>query len=147
MARGILKKIKLGIYRGVISKLVLMEMTSALRKAIFGNPEEENPSLDDIQTIIESIILSLLTIKNIELFESKQVLPELELAAFLLMYKFPGEVRNNKYRFLHPLDALHVILAKEAKCDAIYTADRAFNQVKSEIHIKLLGHGNISSQG
>lgn len=145
-ARAILRKISAGIYQGVTSKLALLEVISALRKAIFDNPKTKPPSVDEIQDTIDAVFLSILLIKNLEIFESANTFTALEDETLLLMQKYPGIVIKNKdknkkeyrYRFLHPVDALHIMLAKEAKCNALCTADRAFNQAKSEIRINLL---------
>ena len=147
-ARAILSKISAGIYQGVTSKLALLEVISALRKMMVDNPKSTPPTVDEIHETIDAVFLSILLIKNLEIFESKSPFTAHEDEALLLMQKYQGRITKNKdkkknkkeynYKFLHPVDALHVVLAKEASCDALCTADRAFNQVKSKIRINLL---------
>jgi predicted nucleic acid-binding protein len=142
-ARAILKKIELGIYQGVISEFVLMEVISGMRKLYFENCKEQPVPLKEVVAFVENTLFTILRHPNIFLFKSERSFQSLEWEALRLMNKYPGTILCNKqgvnkYRIIHPIDAIHILLAKEAECTALYTNDRAFKEAESEIKITLL---------
>ncbi len=136
-ARHVINFIKEGVFLGIVSELVLLELISGLRKSIFRG-RTEYLTINEIQRNVSAIIFLIFQILNLILFRSSQTFAEIEKEASSLMEKYPGQVINGKYKFIHPLDVLHIILAKEAGCTAIYTNDIAYEQLKSEIPIQIL---------
>jgi len=135
-AKNILNSIANGVFSGVISLLVLQEIISGLRKVFF--KELQMTSVDNIETRIYEIIQNILQIPYLELFQSEQNFSKIELDSFLLLHQYPGEISPEGYKFIHPLDAMHIEIAKEAHCIALYTAEKSFENLGSEIPIRLI---------
>jgi len=121
---------------GVISFLVLLEIISGMRKLFF--EELKTASIASIETKIYDIIRKILRIPYLELFESKQKFSTIELYSLLLVRHYPGEISPAGYKFIHPIDAMHIEIAKEAHCIALYTAEKSFEKLGSEIPIRLI---------
>lgn len=134
--KNILNSISNGVFIGVISFLVLLEIISGLRKVLF--KEVKISSVDSIETKIYDIIQKILKIPYLELFESQQKFSAIELFSLLLIRQYPGEISPEGYKFIHPIDAMHIEIAKEAHCIALYTAEKSFEHLGSEIPIRLI---------
>jgi predicted nucleic acid-binding protein len=150
-SKDFLERVESGKYEGTISLFALMELVKQLRellvRANICSPADWDVS---IKKALEKIY-KMPNIKIVEgtLAERKQSLTPFSLShseiawdSFDIMNKYQGSVKiksgNYEHDGLHPIDAVHVTLAKRMGCVMIATFDRDFKETNGEITPLLL---------
>ncbi len=136
----------------MISLYALMELEKQLRELMV----KSNVCLrTDWDTNIKSCLKAIYKMQNVKIIEAittdeEQIdigsLLHSELAwdTFNIMTKYPGNIKLNRnngqfnHDGLHPVDAVHLALAKKTGCLAIATFDRDFRETNSEVQSLLL---------
>jgi len=151
ICREFLKKVESGKYEGVVSLLGLMELVKQIRELLVKSGTYD-PS--DWQASIRKAIEGIYSIKNVKIVEGSQnerrpfgMVSELshsEIAweSFDIITKYHGKIKEGKngleHDGIHPVDALHVALAKRMGCTMIATFDRDFRETAPEVQSLLL---------
>ncbi|MDE1838458.1 MAG: PIN domain-containing protein [Thaumarchaeota archaeon] len=162
-AQKIFSEIKQGVYVGVISTLVLIELKGVIR-TILGT---DRPQLETIeqnkqseyvksesQKIYDELIGELLQLPNIKFEKGRQSNFQSILdAANQIMDDIKGDVRfydtcgncgaqfkSSKHKQILAADILHALLAKDTACDSLITFDKGFaglvgNSIMSQLQI------------
>ena len=150
-AKEFLKRVESGKYEGIISLFVLMELAKQIRelmvKANVCRPQDWQ---DSIKIAIEAIY-KMQNMKIVEgnSAERKSLTTALSLLhseiawdSFDIMSKYHGSTKQKngelEHDGIHPVDALHIALAKRMGCALIATLDHDFRETDHEIKSLLL---------
>ena len=149
IAKSFLQRVEKAKFEGVISSLTLMELIKSLRELLvkYGHIKDSKT----IEEIISKIVSQLYAVNNIHFVEGRP--PDFEPAteveklyyyvmsheSLKLLQLCKGRISAEsdsgepKHEGLHPLDVLHVVLAKRLNCDKIATFERNFRESASEV--------------
>ena len=151
MAKDFLTKVESGQYEGVISLFVLMELVKQLRELLV----KANVCMKaDWETAVKTAFEAIYKMQNMKIIEgtvaekgqsdSCSLLTHSEVAwdSFNIMNKYCGSVKLKNGGFvhdgIHPVDAVHVALAKKTGCSMIATLDRDFKETDNEVKSLIL---------
>jgi predicted nucleic acid-binding protein len=154
--------------QGIISILVLIEILAALRgqktkefellKSLSSETERTDYVISEAKIIFEKIIIEALQIPQIQYMKPLNIdINNLLYSAFSTLSNIRGSIKflnrcrhcgtKKPYKFLavHKIvgiiDIIHVLLAKELKCNEFVTLDRSFEELKMymrPLNIKIL---------
>jgi predicted nucleic acid-binding protein len=143
--------------QGIISILVLIEIIAALRgqktkefellRSITSETERTEYVIREAKIIFEKIIIEALQIPQIQYMRPLNIdVNNLLYSAFTTLYNIRGSIKflnrcrqcgtKRPYKFLAvhkivgSIDIIHVLLAKELKCNEFVTLDRSFEELK-----------------
>jgi predicted nucleic acid-binding protein len=149
MAKEFLKKIEKSKFEGVITSITLMELIKCLRELLvkYGNIIDAN-KLDEIICQQLKVLYSIGNIRFVE-GHPPEYAPETELEqlyyytisnkSLKLMQNCKGRVYPDynkgtaEHEGLHPMDIMHVVLAKQLHCDKIATFEWNFRETAKEV--------------
>lgn len=149
--RNFLKSVESGKYEGVVSLFGLMELVKQIRELMV---KTGNCNPQDWQESVKKAVEGIYSIKNVKIVEGspseKKTLAgvselshsDIAWEGFDIINKYPGKVRLSKNEIvhdgIHPVDAVHVSLAKRMGCEMIATLDRDFRETTPEVQSLLL---------
>lgn len=140
-SKDFLSKVESGEYEGTISLFALMELIKQIRELLV---KADVCMKADWEQAIKQAFQAIYSMQNIKIIEGTVVekdetdsitlLTHSEIAwdSFNIMNKYCGTVKVNNGGFchdgIHPVDAVHIALAKRMGCTAIATFDRDFRE-------------------
>jgi predicted nucleic acid-binding protein len=151
-SKEFLGKVEAGNYEALISLFALMELVKQFRELLI----KSNICMKaDWESSIKKALEALYKMRNVRIIEAMNgeaeqtnvtnlVLTHSEIAwdGFNIINKYPGSVKQRDNLFyhdgLHPIDAVHLALAKKTGCSAIATFDRDFRETDAELPSILL---------
>lgn len=150
-SKEFLTKVESGKYEGTISLFALMELVKQIRELLV---RADVCSKVDWEREIKSAFEAIYKMQNIKIIEGMvaekgkldqvSLLTHSEVAwdSFNIMNKYCGAVKLNNgslvHDGIHPVDAVHIALAKKMGCSAIATLDRDFKETDGEVQSLIL---------
>ena len=145
-SKEFLQKVESGDYEALISLFAMMELVKQLRELMVKQGVCKKADWEEnIKKAFEAIykmqnvrIIEALTTTEGQL-DKLALLTHSEIAwdGFNIMNKYPGSARPSDFNFvhdgIHPVDAIHIALAKKTGCSAIATFDRDFKETNPDI--------------
>lgn len=148
-AKRFLMEIEKSKFEGVISSITLMELINCMRELLvaYGNVKD----VSAVDQIVSQQLKVLYSIANIHFVEGYP--PDFELSPDIEQLYY-STVSNNSLRLiqackgkilpdyntgkvehkgLHPIDIIHVVLAKQLHCDKIATFEWNFQETAAEV--------------
>ena len=154
-SREFLGKVEAGNYEALISLFALMELVKQLRELLV----KSNVCVKaDWESSIKKAFEAIYKMQNVKIIEAinsengqinATVLSHSEIAwdSFNIMNKYPGSVKMKDNQFyhdgIHPVDAVHITLAKKTGCLAIATFDRDFRETNADLQSLVLMDDNF----
>lgn len=151
-AQRFLKEVSSGKYEGIISLLAVKEFIKFIRHLSVTNGENNPQKWLDKE---KNLLASVWKLKGVKIIEGKSeehvvtgtnlAFADVSMEALSLMRKYGGSAKRNpqtnkmEHDGLHPMDALHLAVAKGMGCSKIATFDNDFNETKSELEPVYLG--------
>jgi predicted nucleic acid-binding protein len=145
-SKEFLDKIRAGKYEGTISLFVLMELVKQIRELLV---RADVCTKEDWEKAIKMAFEAIYSMPNMKIIEGTvlekgktdklSLLYHSEIAwdSFNIMTKYCGKVKVNGAIFchdgIHPVDAVHIALAKRMGCTAIATFDKDFRETDKEV--------------
>jgi predicted nucleic acid-binding protein len=151
VSKDFLTRVESGKYEGMISLFVLMELIKQVRELLV---KANICNRKDWDANIKKAVEAIYKMQNIKIVEgssdeqkSSSIVSglshsEIAWESFEVMNKYQGFVKqkNNELEHdgIHPVDAVHITLAKKMGCSMIATLDRDFRETDGEIKSLLL---------
>jgi predicted nucleic acid-binding protein len=149
--KELLEKVESGKYEAMISLFALMELVKQIRELLVKqNVFDHGEWQESVKEAVEAIF----RMKNVKIVEGnpderKAIATDSGLShsaiawdSFDIINKYQGSVKRRKNEFehdgIHPVDAVHISLARKMGCSMIATLDRDFREADSEVKSLLL---------
>lgn len=151
-AYNFLKDVSQGKYEGLVSLLAIKEVVKGIRN-IFAKKGESNPAVWMVEE--KSFINRISRFQGIKIIEGRpdertglatdpMVFGSISRDALQIMMnhggksKFVEATKKLEHDGVHPMDVLHIALAKKMGCSKIATFDEDFLETKDELEPMLL---------
>lgn len=151
-AQRFLKDVSSGKYEGIISLLAVKEFVKFIRNLSVANGDNDPQKWLEREKRLLDVIWRLKGVKIIEGTSEERAVSgtnlsfaDVSMEALTLMKKYGGSVKRNpntnkmEHDGIHPMDALHIAVAKGMGCSKIATFDNDFIETKAEIEPMRLG--------
>lgn len=137
-AKKIFEKIENNVYSVVLSRLVFMELKSALRldssRNKYINGMETDKKIENIDentnTRYSDIVKEITSLNNVSV-GSDRIINQFEFlkTSASLLQDVKGTFKKDKYKFAGVNDIFHILIAKKLGCNKLLTFDQGFEEM------------------